>query len=143
MPIIDTHAHIDQIENWSLALEEAVQAQVSDIIAVSLDLDSMRKVLSLAQTSTQIRIHPALGVHPEMIEKGLPSKEVFDFIREHIKEAVAIGETGLDFWYKAVKDNQEEKDKQRSSFSRHLDLLKNLIYLLLFIVEALGSIVWK
>ncbi|MBF0489422.1 MAG: TatD family hydrolase [Candidatus Omnitrophica bacterium] len=124
MPIIDTHAHIDQIENWPEALERAKQAGVSDIVAVSLDLDSMRKILELSQDVRGVRIHPAFGVHPEMIKNGLPSKEVFDFIRSHIKEAVAIGETGLDFWYKSVKDNQEEKDKQRSSFTKHLELAK-------------------
>jgi TatD DNase family protein len=124
MPIIDTHAHIDQIENWPEALERAQAAQVSDIIAVSLDLESMRKNLELAAASKNVRIHPALGVHPEMVLKELPPKEVFAFIREHIHEAVAIGETGLDFWYKAVKDDQGEKDKQRSSFNRHLDLAR-------------------
>ncbi len=124
MLIIDTHAHIDEIEDWDAALERARVAGVSDIVAMSLNLESMRKVLSLAANSKTVRIHPALGVHPESIEQGLPSKEVFDFIKEHIQEAVAVGETGLDFWYKGVKDNQTEKDKQRSSFSRHLEIAK-------------------
>jgi len=124
MPIIDTHAHIDEIENWPEALDRARAAQVSDVIAVSLNLNSMRRILSLAESSKGVRIHPALGVHPESIEKNFPGPEVFEFIRSHIHQAVAIGETGLDFWYKAVKDNQAEKDKQKSSFSRHLELAK-------------------
>jgi TatD DNase family protein len=139
MPIIDTHAHIDEIEDWPSALVRAKEAGVSDIVAVSLNLESMRKILALAASSKEVRIHPALGVHPEMIEKGLPGPEVFDFIRQHIKEAVAIGETGLDFWYKAVKDNQEEKDKQRSSFSRHLELAKE--YDLPIIIHSRGA--WR
>lgn len=137
MPIIDTHAHIDEIENWPLAMARACQSEVTDIIAVSLNLDSMKKILSLSREAQGLRIHPALGVHPEMIAQGLPSREVFDFIRAHIHEAVAIGETGLDFWYKAVKDNQEEKDKQRSSFSRHLELAKE--YDLPVVIHSRGA----
>ncbi len=123
MSIIDTHAHIDQIENWPKALENATQAGVSDIVAVSVDLDSMRKVLVLAKTIKEINIHPALGVHPGMVKDGLP-QEVFDFIREHIKEAIAVGETGLDYWYKWVRDNQEERSKQKDSFDKHLLIAK-------------------
>ena len=124
MQIIDTHAHIDEVADWPQALERAREAGVSDIIAVSLNLESMKKILNLAAESKAVRIHPALGVHPEMIEKGLPGPEVFDFIKSRIQDAVAIGETGLDFWYKSVKDNQSEKDKQKASFSKHLDIAK-------------------
>jgi TatD DNase family protein len=124
MPIIDTHAHIDQIENWTAAQERAHEAGVSDVIAVSVDFDSMHKILSLAKEAQGIRIHPALGVHPGMVQNGVPPKEVFAFIRDHMKEAVALGETGLDFSYKWAKDNQEEKDKQRSSFTYHLEIAK-------------------
>jgi TatD DNase family protein len=124
MPIIDTHAHINEIEDWPAALERAKVAQVSDVIAVSMDLDSMRQILDLSKSTKDIRIHPALGVHPEKTRNGVPGKDVFDFMRTHIKEAIAIGETGLDFSYKWTKDNQEEKDKQRSSFTYHLEIAK-------------------
>ncbi|MEI7998384.1 MAG: TatD family hydrolase [Candidatus Omnitrophota bacterium] len=123
MSIIDTHAHIDQIENWPEALERASLAQVTDIVAVSVDLGSMGKVLDLARDSGGVRIHPALGVHPGMVKDGLP-QEVFDFIRSHAKEAVAIGETGLDYWYKWVRDNQLERDKQKDSFGKQLQIAK-------------------
>jgi TatD DNase family protein len=123
MPIIDTHAHIDQIEHWPQAVERAKQAGVSDVVAMSVDLDSMRKVLSLATTTSDIHVHPALGVHPGMVQNGLP-EEVFNFIRGHITKAVAVGETGLDYWYKWVRDNQEERAKQKNSFSKHLEIAK-------------------
>lgn len=119
MPIIDTHAHIDQIEDWSEALERAKQAQVSDIVAVSVDLNSMRKVLDLAGKSLDIKIHTALGIHPEMVQEGVAS-EVFDFIRAHRQDAIAIGETGLDYWYKWVRDNQQQRAKQKDSFAKQL-----------------------
>ena len=123
MPIIDTHAHIDQIENWPEALNRAKESQISDIIAVSVDLDSMHKVLNMAKATMEIKIHPALGVHPGMVKDGVVEAS-FDFIRSHIQEAVAVGETGLDYWYKWVRNNQEERAKQKDSFSKHLQIAK-------------------
>ncbi len=123
MPIIDTHAHIDQVEDWSGALKRAEAAQVSDVIAVSVDLASMQKVLDLAKAPSKVKIHPALGVHPGMVKDGV-SEETYKFIRAHIKEAIAVGETGLDYWYKWVRDNQEERAKQKDSFSKHLQIAK-------------------
>ncbi|NLE64961.1 MAG: TatD family hydrolase, partial [Elusimicrobia bacterium] len=37
---------------------------------------------------------------------------------------VAIGETGLDFWYKHVRRDEDKKREQRVVFERHLDLAK-------------------
>jgi len=138
MPIIDTHAHIDQIENWPAALERAKAAHLSDIVAVSVDLPSMRKVLDLAKSSTLIKIHPALGVHPGHVSKGA-GQEAFDFMRENITSAVAIGETGLDYWYKWVRDNQEERTKQKDSFIKHLDIARE--FDLPIIIHSRGA--WK
>lgn len=121
MPIIDTHAHIDQIENWPQAVQGALEAQVSDVVAVSVDFDSMRKVLNLAQTTKELRVHPALGIHPGMVKDGL-SPDIFDFMRAHAKEAIAIGETGLDYWYKWVRGNHDERNKQKVSLSQHFDI---------------------
>ena len=48
MNIIDTHAHIDQLEDLPGALARADESGVSDIVAVSVDLDSMNMVLAIA-----------------------------------------------------------------------------------------------
>ncbi len=123
MPIIDTHAHIDQIENWSQAVLRAKEAQVSDVIAMSVDLASMKKVLELAKSTIEIKIHPALGVHPGLVKDGVPA-EVYDFIRSNAQQAIAIGETGLDYWYKWVRDNKEERAKQKDSLAKHFEIAK-------------------
>lgn len=123
MQIIDTHAHIDQIEDYRGAMQRAQEAGVTDIVAVSVDLNSMRKVLDLAQSTQEPKIHPALGVHPGLVKEG-DLTEAFDFIRAHIQEAVALGETGLDYWYKWVRDNQEERAKQKDALDKHLQLAR-------------------
>ena len=55
--IIDTHAHIDQLEDLPGALTRAHEAGVSDIVAMSVDLDSMKKLFLLLVAT----VAPALG----------------------------------------------------------------------------------
>lgn len=123
MQIIDTHAHIDQLEDLPGVLERADEAGVSDIVAVSVDLDSMKKVLDIAAQYQKPKIHPALGVHPGKVQSdGQPL--AFDFMRANIKQACAVGETGLDYWYKWVRKDQIERQKQKDSFAFHCDLAR-------------------
>ena len=69
MRLIDTHAHIDQLEDLPGALNRAREAGVSDIVAMSVDLDSMKKLLDIALQYQEPKIHPALGVHPGMVDR--------------------------------------------------------------------------
>ena len=121
--IIDTHAHLDHIENVEAALSEAAAAGVTDIVAVSVDLKANRRNLELKRSTTRPRVHVALGIHPGNI---IPEEveETLKFIRENIGEAVAIGETGLDYWYKWVKKDEAKREEQRQLFRRHLELAK-------------------
>ncbi len=121
MPIIDTHAHIDQLTDIDGALQRADQAGVSDIVAVSVGLASMRKTEDIAKAQSRPRIHPAFGVHPGMI-KTEESVEAQAFMRAHLPHAVAVGETGLDYWYKQARKDEAERDQQKASFLVHLDL---------------------
>jgi len=121
--IIDTHAHLDQFEDLPGALARADQAGVSDIVAVSVDVDSMKKVLDLAAQHQKPKVHPALGVHPGLVKPDT-QQAAFDFMRANIRLARAVGETGLDYWYKWVRKDEVERQKQKDSFSFHLDLAR-------------------
>ena len=123
MKIIDTHAHIDQFEDLTTAMIRAHEAGVSDIVAMSVDLSSMQKLFKIAAEYQQPKIHVALGVHPGKVE---PQGQylVSEFMRSHINKACAIGETGLDYWYKWVRKDETERQKQKDSFSLHLSLAR-------------------
>ncbi len=121
--IIDTHAHIDQLEDLPGALMRSQEAGISDIVAVSVDLDSMKKVLEIAGQYQKPKIHPALGVHPGKVQPDT-QQLAFDFMRANIKQACAIGETGLDYWYKWVRKDQLERQKQKDSYAFHLGLAR-------------------
>jgi len=112
MKIIDTHAHLDHIENLENVLSCASESGVEKIIAVSVDLASCQKTLEIQKKYTSPEIFIALGIHPGNIKTD-EIDETLEFIRAHYSQAIAIGEIGLDFWYKWVRKDKEKKDEQR------------------------------
>ena len=118
--LIDTHAHLDEMEDLSRALAEAAKAGLVAIVAVGSDLESNRKVLELA-TLHKGFVYPALGWYPGNIKEEYIDASL-EFIESHIDEAVAIGEVGLDHskWVRAVagKDLQKRVLKEILSIAR-------------------------
>ncbi|HQP10773.1 MAG TPA: TatD family hydrolase [Candidatus Omnitrophota bacterium] len=123
MTLIDTHAHLDHLEQLDQALEGAVQAGVEGIVTVSVNLASCRKNLEIKRNKKTPRICLAMGMHPSDADPG-DLDACLDLVREHKNELSAIGEIGLDFWYKWVRKDQEKKDLQRRIFRAFLDLAK-------------------
>ena len=121
MTIIDTHAHLAHLDNLDEALHNARESGVTGIVAVGVDLAANKKNLEIQRNTTSPRIYVALGIHPGNINPS-EIEECFQFIREHIQEATAIGETGLDYWYKWVKKDEAKKEEQREIFRRQLSL---------------------
>ena len=93
--LIETHAHLEEIEDLEQAITEAKSANVIAIIAVGSDYESNQKVLTLAQVYKDF-VYPALGLHPWNL-KGADIERNLEFIEAHIHEAVGIGEIGLDY----------------------------------------------
>jgi TatD DNase family protein len=98
LKLIDTHCHIDQIEDLDATLREAIDSGVIGIIAAGTDYESNQKVLEIAQQHRNI-VFPALGLHPQELTR----MEAFEVnrtlyqIEDNIEEAVAISEIGLDY----------------------------------------------
>ncbi len=123
MKLIDTHAHLDHVENTDEALREAHEAGVEAVIAVGVDLAANRKNLEIRQRTIHPRVYVALGIHPGNINAS-QIDETIQFIRQNIHQAVAVGETGLDYWYKWVRKDEEKKQEQRDVFQKQLALGK-------------------
>lgn len=121
MTIIDTHAHLDQLPNLEQALKNAYAAGVEAIVAMSMDVASCQKNLDIKGTVTEPKIYVAMGMHPS--EANLMDLDkIVQLIQTHAKELTAIGEIGLDFWYKWVKKDENKKEEQRQVFRRLLEL---------------------
>lgn len=125
MTIIDTHAHLDHLENLDQALKNAVEAGVEAIVAVSMDFNSCRKNLEIKKKTRQPRIALGMGMHPSEANRQ-DVGACLDLIRANAKELSAVGEIGLDFWYKWVRKDEAKKSEQREVFRAFLELAKEL-----------------
>ena len=95
IPIIDTHVHLDALPDPDQAVQEAREANVLAIVAVGMDLSSNKKILELARRYPGF-VFPAIGYHPWKITlSGV--RENLRFLQDHLDEAVALGEVGLDY----------------------------------------------
>ncbi len=106
MELIDTHAHLEQLENAAQALERAGEAGVRAVVAVGMDLASNKKTLELASRHHDLVV-PALGVHPWAIDASEIDASL-EFIESRIESCAAVGEIGLDYWIKRDRGLQKE-----------------------------------
>jgi TatD DNase family protein len=118
--LIDTHAHLEEIEDLEQAIAEAKSANITAIIAVGSDYESNQEVLALAQVYRDF-VYPALGLHPWNIADADIAHDLH-FIEANINKAVAIGEIGLDY-HKRVRA-RAEKDLQKSVLKELLEIAR-------------------
>jgi TatD DNase family protein len=113
LKIIDTHAHLDEIEDLELALTRAREAGVVAIIAVGSNQETNQKIMGMHQRHPDI-IYPALGLHPWELGRLEPAQvdQTLKFIEENFKDIVAIGEIGLDYDKRVVKTASKERQKE-------------------------------
>ncbi len=107
--LIDTHAHLEELENLDQAITEAKSANIGAIIGVGSDYESNEKALSLAQVYKGF-VYPALGLHPWNLKHPEIDRNL-EFIEANIDKAVGVGEIGLDY-HKRVRA-VAEKDLQK------------------------------
>lgn len=119
---IDTHAHL-QLSIFDVdrdaAIRRAHDAGVEKIIVISTDVASSHQSLELAEKFSEL--YAAVGIHPT--DCGAAKDEDFATIGELAKhpKCVAIGEIGLDYYWKKVPP-----EVQQRTFIRQLHLAKEL-----------------
>jgi TatD DNase family protein len=116
----DTHAHLDACADPpEELLARARAAGVERVVAIGSGLASCRETLALAKRDEAVSA--ALGVHPH--QAGDEDAERLDELRELLRDerAVAVGETGLDFYR-----DYAPRDRQRELFARQLELAAEL-----------------
>ena len=114
LSLVDSHAHLEELDDLSNSLQEAKSAGVCGIIAVGMDIESNRKVLQIAADNPQL-VYPALGCHPWQIKEEEVEANL-SFIQDHVEKGVALGEIGLDYKIKV------KKELQWKVFERLLDI---------------------
>ncbi|MFA5629007.1 MAG: TatD family hydrolase [Dehalococcoidales bacterium] len=118
--LIDTHAHIDEVEDIDNVITQAKSNNVAAIVALGMSLTSNRRVLELA-AKYPAYVYPAMGLFPSNIADA-DFAENMRFIQDNIGETIGIGEIGLDY-SKRVKE-KASKETQKSVFKELLELAK-------------------
>ena len=123
--LIDTHAHLEEVKNLHEAIQRAEMEGVIAIITMGSDLKS--SLWSLKESppyqTEKLKIYSAIGIHPWSLASS-NINEALRFIEKNAHHAIAIGEIGLDYWYRDVRKNPEKKEKQRELFRRLLKIAK-------------------
>ncbi len=144
--LIDTHAHLN-FNAFRKDLEEIIKKTLAEniwVINVGSKYETSKKAVEIAERYEK-GIYAAIGLHPIYSTTGLvkiktdPEEGDFtireeDFDEERHKElakskkVVAIGEIGLDYYYRPKTRRKLElfKEKQKESLLRQLGLAREL-----------------
>jgi len=111
--VIDTHAHLDALEDVPAALERARAAGVERVVAIGSGFASAQETRAIAEREDGVYV--VVGVHPHQAADGEDPRRVV------APEAVAVGEIGLDFFR-----DYAPRDVQRRVFGEQLELASEL-----------------
>jgi TatD DNase family protein len=114
--VIDTHAHLDALDDPAEAVARASEAGVDRIIAIGSGLASTQATLAIAEHAEAVSV--AAGVHPHQAADGESLDELAALVDLKV---VAIGEIGLDFYR-----DYAPRDDQRRLFVEQLRLAQKL-----------------
>ncbi len=120
--MIDSHCHLDHEPMFSdlkNVLTRSKESGVEKILSICTTKDSFHKIIEI------IKIDPIIygtyGIHPHEANTDVVTKDEIIKNVSSNKKIIAIGESGLDFYY-----NHSSKEKQISSFKLHIEAAINL-----------------
>ena len=141
--IFDTHAHLNFFEfekDREEVIEKCLKREIG-MINVGTNLKSSKKAVEMAESHegvfASVGLHP-LNIDSEFFKNKGYSGEAEGFLEKDFdydeykslktKKVVAVGEIGLDYWYKPKGTGKKEsfKREQKRIFERQLDLAEEL-----------------
>ena len=120
--LVDSHCHLDRLDyderHQDLAdvVNKAEQQGIEYLLSVCVTLKDYPAMADMIKPFKQI--FASCGVHP-LYEESLDSELLLQYAQDD--NVVAVGETGLDFFY-----SPETKDKQIDSFRRQIQIAKQV-----------------
>lgn len=120
--LIDTHCHLnfpDKFPEPRAAIDEAIEAGVTRLIAVGCDPETSRAAVALAEVHPEI--FAVVGWHPTYTKAYTRASlaEIEEMLRQ--PKVVAIGEIGLDFhWDLSTPEEQRIALTDQLELARHI-----------------------
>lgn len=121
--IFDTHCHLADeklVDRTAELFDSAAEAGVKALTIISADVGNVRAFPELIpqlqeQARGKVDVYSSAGLHPH--EADHFSEALAELICEGLKgDAVAVGETGLDYHY-----DFSDREQQKSVFTKHID----------------------
>lgn len=122
--MIDVHCHLEYIENSEKIILESRKRGMSGIISSVTEPKKIGNVLNLKEKYPKF-LFLSFGFHPNSV-KDYEEKEILEYMKLIEKEKekfVAIGEIGLDYFY---RPSEEEKNFTKKVFKNFLDLSEKI-----------------
>lgn len=118
---VDSHCHLDRLDKTADELAQVVEfaksRKVEHFLCVAVSVKDFPEMLKKVRHLSDVSV--SCGVHPLHQEDACSYQELLDMASQ--KEVVAIGETGLDYFYSA-----ETKEVQLTSFVDHIRVANEL-----------------
>lgn len=115
-PLIETHCHLDYLEQMPLddILQQSREVGVERFISIAVEPGNQARVREIAEQYPDV--YATQGIHPHEAS-GFDGAE--NTVREGLQSSkvVALGETGLDYYY-----DYSDRSIQRRVFARQLEI---------------------
>jgi len=121
--IADSHCHLDYdilYNDLDSVVGRALEKDVKLLLTICTTLESFKKIKLIIKKYKNI--YGTFGIHPHEVKnyKDISSDLIIKYKNEN-KKIIAIGETGLDYYY-----NHSDKSIQKKIFTQHIDAAKKL-----------------
>lgn len=116
--LVDSHCHLDRIDltpydgDLNAALQAAHERGVTRMLCIGIDRNNSEAVCEIARSHSGV--YASVGIHPLDIADELETVESLCLLGNR-PEVVALGETGLDYYY-----SKDKAEQQQISFRAHL-----------------------
>ncbi len=121
---IDSHCHLDRVDlkhfdnSFAQLMSSIKEAQVERLLCVSINLEDYPAMRALAEAYAEVDF--SVGVHPSDAKEH--RAKIDQLMQLGADERVlAIGETGLDYYY-----SKESLEQQHASFREHIQVARKL-----------------
>jgi TatD DNase family protein len=114
--IVDTHLHLNTEafkDDLDQVIKNANDQDVKKLIVIGMDHKTSKQAIDIAENHEGVYV--SVGLHPGYVDEGDDSEFIHHYVNH--KKVVAIGETGLDFYW-----TKENKDLQIKRFVEHIEL---------------------
>lgn len=124
MRLIDTHAHLSDLEDRGGVINRAKEVGIEAIVAVGSNLETNKATIEWSEGFPGY-VYPALGIHPtEWAQDDVLT--TLQYIKEQIDRIAAVAEIGLDYWDKDARKNKDVRERQRQIYVEQLKMANEL-----------------